>query len=180
MSLTVFQIPSIARLQPAPLPRLEQERRQHCLTHFPFRDWCKPCVFGRGKDDPHAATARVEADDALPKVQMDFCFMESKGAGGDGKATGLTITCVSTGAIASSALPGKAMGAFLVGLVTQILAVWGYTDVVLWTDQEEAITAVVNEVAKRRNHRTIHRRIARYSHASLGYAEQGNLSLIHI
>ena len=51
---------------------------------------------------------------------------------------------------------------------------WGYTDVVLWTDQEEAITAVVNEVAKRRNHRTIHRRIARYSHASLGYAEQGN------
>jgi hypothetical protein len=30
------------------------------------------------------------------------------------------------------------------------------------------------EVAKRRNHRTIHRRILRYSYASLGYAEQGN------
>ena len=56
----------------------------------------------------------------------------------------------------------------------QILSVWAYTDVVLWTDQEEAITAVVNEVAKRRNHRTVHRRIARYSHASLGRAEQGN------
>ena len=40
--------------------------------------------------------------------------------------------------------------------------------------QEEAITAVVNEVAKRRNHRTLHRRIPRYSHASLGHAEQGN------
>ena len=35
----------------------------------------------------------------------------------------------------------------------------------------------VNEVAKRRNHRTIHRRISRYSHASLGYAEQGNWAL---
>ena len=64
------------RTRPTPLIPTEQERRQHCLTHFPFRDWCKPCVFGRGKDDPHAATARVEADDALPKVQIDFCFME--------------------------------------------------------------------------------------------------------
>ena len=89
---------------------------------------------------------------------MDFCFMESSGAPkGDGKATGLTITCCSTGAIASSALPGKALGTFLVGLVIQILGAWGYADVVLWTDQEEAITAVVNEVAKRRNHRTLHR-----------------------
>ena len=86
---------------------------------------------------------------------MDFFFMEPAGAAAaDGKATGLTVTCCSTGAIASSALPGKALGAYLVGLVVQILGVWGYTDVVLWTDQEEAITAVVTEVAKRGNHRT--------------------------
>ena len=38
----------------------------------------------------------------------------------------------------------------------QILSVWGYTDVVLWTDQEEAITAVVTEVTKRRNKRMLH------------------------
>ena len=106
---------------------------------------------------------------------MDFFFMESGGAAAaDGKATGLTVTCCSTGAIASSALPGKALGAYLVGLVVQILGVWGYADVLLWTNQEEAITAVVNETAKRRSHRTLYRRIPRYSHASLGHAEQGN------
>ncbi len=42
---------------------------------------------------------------------------------------------------------------------------------VLRTDQEVAITAVVKEVARKRIHRTVHRRIPRDSHASLGHAE---------
>ena len=107
-------------------------------------------------------------------AMMAMLLFSQRKAFAAGKATELTVCCCGTGALASAALPGKALGAYLVGFVVQILAVWGYADVVLWTDQEEAITAVVNEVAKRRNHRTLHRRIARYSHASLGRAEQGN------
>ena len=27
----------------------EEERREHNLTHLPYRSWCKHCVGGRGK-----------------------------------------------------------------------------------------------------------------------------------
>ena len=33
-------------------PSLE-EVIDHEMTHLPFRDWCKHCVFGRAKGDSH-------------------------------------------------------------------------------------------------------------------------------
>ena len=67
-------------------------------------------------------------------------------------------------------------GERLVVLLLVMVSVLAIQDVVIsvFLIQEEAITAVVTEVTKRRNHRTLHRQIARYSHASLGCAEQGN------
>ena len=45
---------------------------------------------------------------------------------------------------------------------------------VLMTDQEPAISTVATAVKAQRPHRTILRKVSRYSHASLGYAEQAN------
>ena len=30
----------------------EEERKDHALTHLPFRSWCRHCVRGRGKEEP--------------------------------------------------------------------------------------------------------------------------------
>ena len=54
---------------------------------------------------------------------------------------------------------------------------WGYGDCVVMSDQEPAISAVVEGVQNGRTQRTLHRKIPRYPHASLGYAEQGNWTL---
>ena len=29
-----------------------EERKEHELTHLPFRSWCRHCVRGRGKEEP--------------------------------------------------------------------------------------------------------------------------------
>ena len=31
------------------------EVEEHCLTHLPFRNWCRHCVRGRGKEASHQA-----------------------------------------------------------------------------------------------------------------------------
>lgn len=31
----------------------ESERREHELTHLPFRSWCRHCVRGRGREASH-------------------------------------------------------------------------------------------------------------------------------
>ena len=31
----------------------EEERREHCLTHLPYRNWCQHCVKGRGREADH-------------------------------------------------------------------------------------------------------------------------------
>ena len=80
-------------------------------------------------------------------------------------------------AIAATGLPGKTTGAYVVEWMVAMLKSWGYTDVVLMSDQEPAIQSICEAVAKRRVHRTVQRRSPKYSHASLGMAEQGNWAM---
>ena len=43
----------------------DEERREHYLTHLPYRSWCKYCVGGRGKEAPHR---RQEHQGDLPEM----------------------------------------------------------------------------------------------------------------
>ena len=47
----------------------EAERRQHELTHLPFRSWCKHCTLAKGR---HAASRRL--NDRQPVIQVDYCL----------------------------------------------------------------------------------------------------------
>ena len=101
----------------------------------------------------------------------------SSAADGD-RGTALGLVCIVTSATASTGLPGKSKGTCVVNFVCHILQGWRYLDCVLMTDQEPAITALVDAVREARvGKRTLHRKIPRYSHASLGYAEQANWTL---
>ena len=50
---------------------MAEERRIHCLTHVPFRNWCSACVDGRLRDRKHAKTE--DDKEAMPIVQFDIC-----------------------------------------------------------------------------------------------------------
>ena len=58
----------------------EEERREHELTHLPFRSWCRHCVRGRGKEK--SCTNQAKEDGNRPEVHLDFMFM-GEPEGGD-------------------------------------------------------------------------------------------------
>ena len=46
----------------------DEERRRHCLTHTPYREWCEHCVSFRARSDRH----ELRADDR--RASSVFCF----------------------------------------------------------------------------------------------------------
>ena len=52
------------------------ERREHELTHIPFRSWCRHCVRGRGKEEDCRKTDRAPE---IPEIHIDFMFMGEEG-----------------------------------------------------------------------------------------------------
>ena len=53
----------------------QAEREEHCLTHFPFRSWCRACVLGRARDAPSKKVRGLFAEAVLPRVRTDYCFL---------------------------------------------------------------------------------------------------------
>ena len=56
-----------------------EEVERHNLTHLPYRNWCRHCVRGRGKEAPHQATKGEGGE--LPELHMDYCFPGEEEAG---------------------------------------------------------------------------------------------------
>ena len=157
-----------ARGPTLPVVPTAEERERHLLTHLPFRSWCRLCVQGRAKDAAHHLRGDEEAR-GLPLIQMDFFFLGSKGQ--EANATGITVVETGGGAVGATGLPQKGRGLYVVQFIVHMISEWGFTDVVIQTDQEPAISTVATAVQGQRPHRTILRKSPRYSHASLGYAE---------
>ena len=67
----------------------KEEREEHEKTNLPFRNWCRHCVRGRGKEE---ACRDAKRDQEVAEVHLDFMFMgdegddrTSGGAGGEGQ-----------------------------------------------------------------------------------------------
>ena len=51
------------------------EKEDHEKTHIPFRNWCRHCVRGRGKEEACRRDGRIPE---VPEVHLDFMFMGDK------------------------------------------------------------------------------------------------------
>ena len=64
---------------PANLPTVYQpthsEYLDHCVTHYPFRAWCKHCLEGRGREFGHEAHRGDKDARATPVVSFDYAFL---------------------------------------------------------------------------------------------------------
>ena len=49
-----------------------EEREEHEKTHLPFRNWCRHCVRGRGKEE---ACKRTDRRHGMAELHMYFMFM---------------------------------------------------------------------------------------------------------
>ncbi len=131
----------------APSEPTQQERLRHNLTHYPFKPWCKHCVFGKGKIIPHRSTSRSY----LPVVMFDFTHPKLEETPGtvETSASGLVILTgidCTTGLAFAAQLPSKSPTAHAVHLVKNFLIEVGRTEAILQSDKEPAIRLVLAKV----------------------------------
>ena len=50
-----------------PFRPTQAEVDRHYFTHIPFRNWCRHCVLGRAKNDPHREVVERERD-VIPQL----------------------------------------------------------------------------------------------------------------
>ena len=53
----------------------ERERREHELTHCPFRSWCEHCIRGQGAEYQHRTVTGSNAEDGAPRILLDYCYL---------------------------------------------------------------------------------------------------------
>ncbi len=71
---------SVARLVPQLVVPTEEAQMKHVAScHVPYASWCKYCVVGRAKDDPHKR--QVPRTSTLPVIEMDYVFLTEKDQG---------------------------------------------------------------------------------------------------
>ena len=157
----------VARARKPPPGPTTEELDKHELTHVVFRSWCKHCISGRAKEDPHRSVATHEG--RTPKVMLDWMFFTSDQEPGV-QLPVLVVYDLSTGAVMAMQST-KDSSVATVGAVVQTLETWGHTDVVLHADGEPATKSLVRSVANARVHRTLPRHGPPHSHQSQGPVE---------
>ena len=126
----------------------QKEIDEHCLTHLPYRNWCPHCVAGKGKMGAHHK--QPNRTDGLVEVHFDYAFMSTKGEGletilvAKERASKMGMATVVPMKGGSIEFPAKRILAFLkeIGLEN--------ADIVMKSDQENAIADLLNVVSKRR------------------------------
>ena len=61
-------LPDVYQLMPA-------EYADHCITHCPFRVWCRHCLEGRGREFAHEHHRGDKDARSVPVISFDYCFL---------------------------------------------------------------------------------------------------------
>ena len=111
----------------------KREMEEHCVSHWPFRSWCRHCVCGRAQGSPHRA--RGESDRQMgrhgpPTISLDHCFLGAEGE--ENTALGspfLVLVDNASEAIYTVACSTKGCTPWIVEYVHSILFELGYAGV---------------------------------------------------
>ena len=137
----------VTRMLDPKLPT-KAEIAEHQLTHLPYRNWCPHCVKGRGKERDHR---KHEVDEpGLPEYHVDYCFPGN--AEGE-KLTVLAIVERHTKMRKAVVVPAKgSTGRYAARMVLDFIQECGDKDrdVIVKSDQEPAIKALVNDICMAR------------------------------
>ena len=60
-----------------------REVLEHNLTHLPPRPWCPHCLKGKGKDSPSLWLKGAFAENLVPRIRLDYCFLTENETGRD-------------------------------------------------------------------------------------------------
>ena len=147
----------------------ERERREHELTHLPYRAWCAICRGARGYTIAHQHHS--DEFNEIPVVSADYFFMgeiESPGC-----IASLIIKDCRSKSIISLAVPRKGKDAYVVQRVIQALNLFAHREVIFRTDQEPAICALIDEVRDSWTGKLMTERSPAGDHRANGWIESG-------
>ena len=141
------------------------------MTHLPFRSWCRHCVRGRAESHPHLRQRPKEL--VIPELHADYCFL--------GKADEKTVPIMvlrdrATQMTCSMIVREKGIGdGHVVRRVIAFIRELGYDGkkLVLKSDQESSVNAVLVRVAQKREGETFLEHSPLRSSGSNGIIERG-------
>lgn len=155
----------------APKPPSATERMTHELTHYPYRAWCRFCIRGRARDNPHRKLAITEEFElGLPMFQGDYFFLRTIQE--DKVITAVSGVDARSGCVVAAVVPKKGGELLVEQMFEQALMKFGLTGEMIWQiDRESSLVDLVKRVAGKRKAKTIIRLTPKGSKQSLGYAE---------
>ena len=132
-----------------PILPSKAEIEEHELTHLPYRNWCRHCVRGRGKEAPHKKQQEQAVE--MPEIHWDFMFLgEEQDA--RNAVTILVAKERTTKMGMASAVPNKSTGEFLCKRALAFMCEVGCEDgdVTMKSDQEPAMMSILKDIGEAR------------------------------
>jgi len=123
-----------------------EEVARHAATHLPYRSWCKHCVNGRGVAHPHI-TQHNSKDGEVPTVGVDYHYMGKEQE--EGTVPMLAIKDAPSKVVFDMVVTAKGVNEYMVKRVMQALDLLGHKRLILKSDQEPALVALLDEVKLR-------------------------------
>ena len=132
---------------------------EHWITHLPFRSWCSHCVAGKCKNKPHMVAGKTDEESDVPIIAFDYAFMSDKETEKEDEAdediSDLTILVgrdkkSKTPCAISVPCKGVDQNEYAVKRVLKFLDFLGYEKVLLKSDQESSMKAVLSSVRAHR------------------------------
>ena len=143
----------VAKPLPTPDMPTRSEFLDHCVTHTPYRSWCRHCREGRGREFGHRSQHRGPRE--VTTVSFDYAFVGDKGEiiskeQAESDESSITILAVrdsETKSVFGHVVPQKGIDSkrFAVDAIVNDILWLGHTKVVLKSDNEPAILKLLIE-----------------------------------
>ena len=119
----------------------EQERIEHEMMHLPFRNWCRHCIKGRGREED----CRKSINEArqVPEIHLEYMFM-----GDEEERNTLTFWVAgerATRAVLSTVVPKRSTGDWTCRRLMTWLREIGleFVDIIVKSDNEPVLTTLI-------------------------------------
>ena len=122
----------------------QEEIEEHYLDHANYREWCPHCVKGKGVSHPHR---KIDEDEkgVIPVVSMEYMFLSDKQDKGEEKGMPILVTKDhKTRMVFARVVPRKGADTYAIKRARQDLHLLGHKRMILRTDPEASILALVN------------------------------------
>ena len=128
----------------------QNEIDEHERTHIPFRSWCKHCVFGKAKNDPHRT--RDSVDHQVPCISIDYMYMLEGEDRESSELESLPIVVMKdrmSKAVFAFVVPKKGECEYAALRAARDLnKVLGYKKFIFKGDQESALRVLMDRIAR--------------------------------